>query len=88
MDISFTKRGAAIPVEKVVEDLAQMLSSMHLTSEQAELLYKVIRNRVRSKTCFICGKLKPSYGGELYWPDGDMGKPKRFKCQDCKEEGR
>ena len=73
-----------VPRKQVIMDMADLIRKMPLESEDIRVLYTAITNRMTHKTCCKCGKLKLETEGELIWLDGDMSKPKRFVCGDCK----
>lgn len=67
-----------------VDRIIEAVRSAPFTAEELKELKAAVENRFVSKTCFRCGKIKVVVDGELVWPDGDMSKPKRFVCKDCK----
>lgn len=78
-----TKQPRARSRDEMVVDLVKWIATEKWTDEELKAIYMAARNRFRQKTCYSCGELKPDFGGEFIWPDGDMSKPKRFKCADC-----
>lgn len=77
-------REKGIPRGQFILDLMGILRTYNFTDDEIEQLYKTLRNRVRVTTCYKCVTLKPRLDGEMVWPDGDMSKPKRFICSECK----
>lgn len=71
-------------LQKMVAQMVEIIEQMPLTAEDVRAVYKAITGRMINKTCYFCGHLKPEVEGEMRWPDGDMSKPKRFLCKDCK----
>ena len=69
---------------EVVDQIISLIRSLPLSAEQVRGIYDAVRDRMVSKTCYKCGKLKLEIAGAQVWPDGDMSKPKRFVCGDCK----
>lgn len=69
--------------QKLVEDIALLMRKLPMNTEQVKLVYEAITARMKSKSCYVCARLKPVLGGELKWVDGDMSKPKRWVCEDC-----
>lgn len=70
--------------DKVLQDIAKLIRTSPLTSAQIQMLNEAIQSRIKYKTCCNCGKLVPEMAGSLVWLNGDMSKPKRFQCGDCK----
>lgn len=81
--IAASKGKQKVPREQYIKDLARHVEQ-DLNEEERLVLYMALRNKLMSKTCYQCGCMKPIFGGELMWPDGDMSKPKKFKCADCR----
>lgn len=79
-----TKAPREVPREEMIKDLGDWLRKENFTDHELAFLYQILRDRFKQKTCYQCGQLKPVFKGELVWPDGDMSKPKRFVCADCK----
>lgn len=74
----------SVPREKTIKDLGEYLRTEKFDEFELNFLHQILRDRCRQKTCYDCGKLQPTFKGELLWPDGDMSKPKRFRCADCR----
>lgn len=72
-----------VPREQFVADLVRLITTERWSDEELEMIYAAARQKARSKVCFVCGELKPVFGATWLWPDGDMSKPKKFKCADC-----
>ena len=79
-----TKAPVEVPREKMIQELGDWLRRENFDEQELNFLYQVLRNRFRQKNCYLCGKLKETFKGVLEWPDGDMSKPKKFVCADCK----
>lgn len=72
--------------DQVVHQICDLIRRMPFTSTQLKEIYDSVSGRLISKTCYYCGKVKLQIEGDLVWVDGDMTKPKRFLCADCKEK--
>jgi hypothetical protein len=70
--------------QKLVEDIAALLDRLPMNKEQVALIYEAICRRMISKVCYKCARLRPMIDGVYIWHDGDMSKPKRFVCGECK----
>jgi hypothetical protein len=77
-------KNAPVPREKMISDLVAWLRKTNFSPEEIHIIYQTVRDRCLSRTCYICGRPKPVFGGEHLWKDGDMSKPKVFRCADCK----
>lgn len=78
------QRDQMISKETFAEKAAELIRGNSWSEVEIRMLYEAIISKMRSKMCFKCAKLKPEMGGALTFPDGDMSKPKRFVCGDCK----
>lgn len=80
-----TKEPQPVPREQVVKDLCEWIAKERLSDLEVQAIYDTARNKLRGKTCSICDKWAPIYGGDYTYPGGDLSKPKQFRCADCIE---
>jgi hypothetical protein len=78
------KQKMRIHPEVFVKQLKAILPSVPMTTQDMVELRQILANRMINKTCFKCAKVKPEADGIMTYPDGDMSRPKRFVCGDCK----
>lgn len=83
--VNKTKEQQPVPREQLVRDFVEFISREKWTDEEIQVIYTAARNRMRGKTCKVCDKWAPIYGGDYTYPGGDMSKPKEFRCADCIE---
>src|SRR5262245_18178692 len=74
----------SIEREKLCSDMADLIRRLPLSEKQDKILYDAISARYQHRNCYKCLKLKCVLGGEWVYPDGDLSKPKRFVCGECK----
>lgn len=83
-------KGAAksqvVPRNDFIDDLLTMIIGTDFTDAELERLYVAVRNKARCKTCCKCGHLGVLTDGDYIWADGDMSKPKQYRCYLCKEK--
>lgn len=70
--------------DKLCEDMAALIARIPLNEKQGRILYDAIVGRFQNKTCYKCLRVKCVLGGSFIHPDGDLAKPKRFICGECK----
>jgi hypothetical protein len=78
------KQDRLVSKEQIVRDMVGMIRRETWSRSQIESLYQAVVSKLVSKTCSKCLKVKPELDGTFIYPDGDMSKPKRFLCVDCK----
>jgi hypothetical protein len=70
--------------DALIDDLSRLIHRMPMTTEQACILKEAVDSKFVSKTCARCLKVKPEIDGIKMHIDGDLSKPKRFVCKECK----
>lgn len=74
-----------VPREKFIADLVRTLATAEFSEDELIAMYRAVANRARSRTCCVCGRAAVAFEGDYVWTDGDMSKPKLFRCFYCKE---
>jgi hypothetical protein len=74
-----------VPRRQFVADLLTMVKGTEFTDEELTQLYIAVRDKCKSKTCCRCGRMAVLIDGDYIYSDGDMSKPKKFRCYLCKD---
>jgi hypothetical protein len=83
-DLVQQSKHVPVPIRQHIQHVIQVVRTTYLTDEEIRGLYSAVTSRMVNKTCSSCGKLKLGIEGSYTYIDGDMSKPKRFVCKECK----
>lgn len=83
-----TKGPKTISRAEWLKDFCEFIGREQLSDDELRLLYTAVNNKMRSRTCGVCGHLSNLMFGDYIHVSMDLSKPKVFRCQDCKEKDR